>query len=130
MGARLMAILAESSQGRVYLEATRDHEATACKPEPKWAPDAEFFHQALGFRVGNYGMTKWSDLFTARQLVSLTTLSDLVQEARDEVRRDALSAGMPSDGLSLDGCGTGATAYADAAAVYIELDFHKQDDLG
>ena len=40
---------------------------------PSWKPDVEFFQQALGFRVGNYGMKKWSDLFTSRQLVALTT---------------------------------------------------------
>ena len=64
-------------------------------------------------------MTKWSDLFTARQLVALTTFSDLVQEAREQVRRDALAAGLPDDGKPLDAGGTGATAYADAVAVYL-----------
>ena len=38
--------------------------------------------RALGFRVQEYGMTKWRDLFTDRQLVALTTFSDLVGEAR------------------------------------------------
>ena len=32
----------------------------------------------------------WRDLFTHRQLVALTTFSDLVQEARERVKRDAL----------------------------------------
>ena len=64
-------------------------------------------------------MTKWSDLFTARQLVALTTFSDLVQEARERVKRDALAAGLPDDGDSLCDGGTGATAYADAVAVYL-----------
>ena len=52
-------------------------------------PDVEFFQQALGFRVGNYGMTKWSDLFTPRQLVALTTFCDLVQEAGERAQRAA-----------------------------------------
>ena len=47
--------------------------------KPVWKPDVEFF-QALGFRVGNYGMTKWNDLFTSRQLEALTTFCDLVTE--------------------------------------------------
>ena len=37
-----------------------------------------------------------SDLFTPRQLVALTTFSDLVQEARERVKRDALAAGLPT----------------------------------
>jgi putative DNA methylase len=39
-------------------------ETIARNAKPLWKPDVEFFQQALGFRVGNYGMTKWSDLFT------------------------------------------------------------------
>ena len=41
------------------------------------------------------------DLFTPRQLVALTTFSDLVQEARERVKRDALAAGLPDDGKPL-----------------------------
>ena len=39
-----------------------------------------------------YGMREWGDLFTPRQLVALTTFSDLVQEAREQVKRDALAS--------------------------------------
>ena len=53
---------------------------------PEWTPDVSFYQQALGFRVGNYGMTKWSDLFTCRQIVALTTFCDLISEARDRIR--------------------------------------------
>ena len=77
-------------------------EATATTLEPTWKPDVEFFQQALGFRVGNYGMTKWSDLFTSRQLVALTTFSDLVGEARERIRLDSVAAGMIDDGRGLD----------------------------
>ena len=64
-------------------------------------------------------MTTWGDLFTPRQLVALTTFSDLVQEARERVKRDALAAGLPDDGKPLRDGGTGATAYADAVGVYL-----------
>src|SRR5207249_8537923 len=119
MGARLMAIVAEGKPGRVYLAPTPEHEAVACSLTPKWRPDVEFFQQALGFRVGNYGMTKWSDLFTDRQLVALTTFSDLVQEAMARVKRDALATGLPDDPKLLRDVGTGATAYAEAVGVYL-----------
>ena len=64
-------------------------------------------------------MTKWRDLFTDRQLVALTTFSDLVAEARKLVQRDAVAAGMPDDGASLRDGGAGANAYAEAAGVYL-----------
>jgi putative DNA methylase len=119
LGARLMAIVAEDDRGRVYLPPTEAMEAIAREAKPQWKPDVEFFQQALGFRVGNYGMTKWSDLFTARQLVALTTFSDLVQEACELVKRNALAAGLPDDGKPLRDGGTGATAYAEAVSAYL-----------
>jgi putative DNA methylase len=97
IGARLMAIVAEGERGRVYLAPTTEHEAAAGRAKPEWTPDVEFFQHALGFRVGNYGMTRWTDLFTPRQLVALTTFSDLVQEVREWVKRDAFAAGLPAD---------------------------------
>ncbi len=119
MGARLMAIVAEGERGRVYLTPTQEHESAARKAKPEWRPDVEFFQQALGFRVGNYGMTKWSDLFTDRQLVALTTLSDLVCETMQHVRRDALAAGLPDDASPFRDGGTGTMAYAEAVGVYL-----------
>ena len=130
MGGRLMAIVAEGDRGRMYLSPTRGHETAARQAKPEWKPDVEFFQQALGFRVGNYGMEKWSDLFTPRQLVSLTTFSDLVQEACEQIRRDALVDGVFDDGRPLRDGGTGATAYAEAVAVYLAFALSKLADRG
>jgi len=69
-------------------------------------------------RLPMYGMPTWGDAFTARQLVALTTFSDLVGEARERVLRDALSTGM-AEGERLEEGGTGAAAYADAVATYL-----------
>lgn len=119
MSARLMAIVAEGERGRIYLAPSPEQEAIADEAHPQWKPDVEFFQHALGFRVGNYGMTKWSDLFIPRQLVALTTFSDLVGEAIAMVRKDAVAAGMPDDEKGLEDGGTEATAYAQAVGVYL-----------
>jgi putative DNA methylase len=121
LGARLMAIVAEGNRGRVYLAPTAEHEAIAQSAKPEWKPDIEFFQQALGFRVGNYGMTKWSDLFTDRQLVALATFATLAGEAFSKAVRDAASAGLHDDGKFLRDGGTGATAYAEAIAAYLGI---------
>ena len=128
MGARLMAIVAEGDRGRLYLAPTTEHETAARQVQPEWKPDIEFFQQALGFRVGNYGMGKWSDLFTPRQLMALTTFSDLVQKACERVRRDALAADAPDDGNALRDGGTGAIAYAEAVGVYLGFASDKVAD--
>ncbi|MEF8713932.1 MAG: DUF1156 domain-containing protein [Accumulibacter sp.] len=124
MGARLMAIVAEGDRQRIYLAPTPEHEEAAHMVMPEWKPEVEFFPQALGFRVGNYGMTKWSDLFTDRQIVALTTFCDLVGQARERVKRDAVVAGVLDD-QSLERGGSGATAYADAVAVYLGFSVSK-----
>src|SRR5262249_17134020 len=103
-------------------------EEVARQAKPEWKPDVEFFQQALGFRIGNYGMTKWSDLFTARQIVALTTFSDLVHETREHAKRAAVAAGFPDDRAGLDAGGTGATAYADAIGVYLAFGVDKMAD--
>ena len=121
IGVRLMAIVAQGDRRRVYLPPIAEQEQAARAATPRWSPDVEFFQQALGFRVGNYGMTKWGDLFTPRQLVALTTFSDLVENTRDRVRLDARAAGLVDDDQTDHHESSEASAYADAVAVYLGL---------
>jgi len=119
IGQRLMAIVAEGTRGRVYLEPTAEHEAIATQAQPEWRPETSLPDDPRNFWTLNYGLDKFGDLFTPRQLVALTTFSDLVQEAIARVRKDALATGMADDGLGLDQGGTGAMAYAQAVGVYL-----------
>ena len=121
MGARLMAIVAEVNHGRVYLSPLPETEAAAHQARPTWEPDNTLPVNPRDFKTPNYGLSKFADLFTPRQLVALSTFSDLVNEAREQVKRDALAAGLSDDSHDLDAGGTGATAYADAIAVYLGL---------
>jgi putative DNA methylase len=75
-------------------------------------------------------MTKFSDLFTPRQLVALTGFSDLLTEAREKIRKDALAAGGSDDAHGLDVGGTGARAYAEAVSVYLAFALSKLADRG
>lgn len=118
MGARLMAIVAEGKSGRVYLPPNPEMEEIVWEAKPEWRPEVQL-HGKCRVNVSNYGLDVFGDLFTPRQLVALTTLSDLVQQVREHVKRDALVTGMPNNNkLLLDG-GIGAAAYADAVGVYL-----------
>lgn len=121
MGARLMAIVAEGRRGRVYLAPTPEHEAAARKAQPEWRPEQSLPDDPRNFWTVQYGLTTYGDLFTPRQLVALTTFSDLVGEAMQQARRDALEVGLPDDPTPLRDGGTGATAYAEAVGVYLGL---------
>lgn len=127
MASKLMAIVAEGDRGRVYLSSTEEMEATALQAIPDWKPDTPL-HGKCRVNVSNYGLDVYGDLFTPRQLVALTTFSDLVQEAREQVKRDAIQAGLPDDGKTLAEQGTGAAAYADAVAVYLAFAVDKASD--
>ena len=119
MGTRLMAVVAEGPHGRIYLTPTSEHEEVANKARPGWQPDMALPNNPRDFKTPNYGLNTFGDLFSGRQLVALTTFSDLVAEARERIRQDATAAGVPDDRVSLRDGGTGATAYADAVAVYL-----------
>jgi putative DNA methylase len=104
MSAQPVAIVAEGKQTRHYLPPNEIQEEAAEVPRPVGIPDAELPEQALGFRVQGYGMSTWADLFTNRQLVALTTFSDLVREGRSRIL---------ADGARPD--------YADAVTTYLAL---------
>ena len=127
MGQRLMAIVAEGKKGRVYLSPTDEQLSAALQAQPVWAPEVPL-HGKCRVNVSNYGLDVYGDLFTPRQLVALTTFSDLVGEAIARCREDALSAGMADDGVGLDVGGTGATAYAQAVGVYLGLASDRMSD--
>ena len=128
MGSRLMAMVAEGERGRVYLSPSPEMEAIARSAESQDVPETGLPKKALGFRIQEYGMTRWRDLFTPRQLVALTTFSDLVQDARERVKRDALTAALPDDGKALSVGVNGATAFADSVATYLALCLSKSAD--
>src|ERR1051325_7087761 len=125
---KLMGVVVEGPICRVFLSPPSDHEKIARSARPKWKPDVELFQQALGFRIGNYGMSKWSDLYSNRQLVAMSTFSDLVSEVRNEIRKDALAAGFSDDETALDNGGTGAKAYAEAVSVYLSFAVSRAAD--
>jgi len=125
MGARLMAVVAEGDRGRIYLAPVPEHEAAALKAKPEWKPETQLPADMRSHWTPPYGLTTYGDLFTPRQLVALTALSDLVQEVRERIRRDSLEAGVSADSMPLRDGGAGATAYAEAVGVYLAFALSK-----
>ncbi len=119
MASVIMAVVAEGVRGRVYLSPMPEDKIVASIANPEWEPESEIAPDKRSMFTPLYGMTHFKHLFTPRQLVALTTFSDLVQEARSKVIEDAKAHGMQDDGMGIDAGGTGATAYGDAMAVYL-----------
>ena len=84
---------------------------------------------ARSISVQIYGLDEWWKLFTTRQLVALTTFSDLLGEVANNVRTDAAAAGIADDQARLRDDGCGATAYADAVVTYLAFVIDKCTNL-
>ena len=80
MGAQMLAIVAEGKGGRMYISPNEEHSVIAKQAKPKWEPVQELQGKCR-VSVPLYGMNTFGDLFTPRQLSTLTTFSDLVSEA-------------------------------------------------
>ncbi|KAB0678449.1 DUF1156 domain-containing protein [Aureimonas leprariae] len=123
---RLMAVVAEGKRGRSYLSPTSQHEQSADVARPV-VPELEqpLPDDPRNFWTVQYGLSRWADLFTPRQLTALTTFSDLVETARDRALEDARASraftGHPDPDRRLADAGTGPAAYADAVATYLAL---------
>ena len=128
LGARLMAIVAAGDRSRIYLAPNPQHETIPQDLHVAWKPELPLPANPRDFKTPNYGLPTFADLFTARQLVALTTFSDLVGAAMERVGRDAAAAALPDDGRPLRDGGTGATAYAEAVAVYLSFVVDKCAD--
>ena len=130
MKERLMAIVVAGDRSRVYLSPTSEAEAVARSAKPTWRPDAPsrgtWASNAQGRR---YGFRTFGDYFTPRQLVALTTLSNLVAEAVERIKRDAANSDLPNDGRPLRDGGTGAMAYAEAVGVYLACGISRSADF-
>ncbi|EHB57973.1 protein of unknown function DUF1156 [Mycolicibacterium rhodesiae JS60] len=111
IGAQLMAIVAEGNRQRLYLSPDPEHEKAAAVERPENVPGGELPSNPRDFKTPNYGMTTWADLFTNRQLLGLSTFSDLVNEAREKVIADG-----------------GSPEYADAIATYLGLAISRNTD--
>ena len=113
MSETMKAMVVDGDCGRIFLSPTDEHIQAALEAIPNWRPTGILPAKALGFRVQRYGVTHWHQLFSERQLAALTTFSDLLREARNQLIQDGAEA-----------------AYADAVCTYLAFALGKMADNG
>lgn len=121
MGKKLLAIVAEGKNGRVYLSPDSEQISAADCPVPDEYPTGSLAPHFTGGSCVPYGLDEFHKLFTNRQLTALTTFSALVGEAQKKAEADAVAAGMFNDHIALAEGGTGARAYGEAVGVYLAM---------
>lgn len=114
LGLRLLAVVGE---GRQYFAAD-EWPAPRLEQEPQYELE-EMPHNPFAVRPPLYGLNRFSDVFTARQLSTLEGLADLIQEVRDQVHADVARAG---DGRS-------AQRYADAITTFLAFGLDRAVDF-
>lgn len=129
MGSELIAIVVDGPNGRIIMSPNDEHKTAAIVERPDDYPDANLPYDPRNIWCPNYGLDTYDKLFTNRQLVALTTFSDLVVEAQHKAEEDAIAAGMSNDGVPLADGGTGARAYGEAVGVYLGLGVSRLADI-
>ena len=129
MDQTLIAIVAEGKSGRIYIEPSERHMEIAFSATPEWKPETALPEDMRAFWTPPYGLRTFGDLFTDRQLVALSTFSELVHEARSTIERDALAAGFSEDPTPLCDGGIGAKAYTEAVSVYLGLGVSRLSEI-
>ncbi len=125
MGEQLIAVVADGRPGRIYVSPNRQS-PTPPVPKPQSMVSGAVPRHLTGGTCAVYGLDDWSKLFTTRQGLALTTLSDLLPEAMSRVMGDAKD--LVNDGVRLADDGAGRRAYAEAIVTYLALFIDKCAD--
>ena len=114
-----LAIVAEGDRSRVYRDFSHSEERQPASNAVSWVPEAEFPNNPRYISPPLYGMGRFADVFTARQLAALGTFTELIRSTAPEVRDQAIIRGWDDDGKRLADGGCLATAYGDAVALLL-----------
>ncbi len=125
---RLMAIVAEGDNGRIYLSPNDLMESVSEQAKIDWQPEGDVPARLTGGTCVPYGLEHWGDLFTSRQLKALTTFTDLMQAMRDKIKNDALVMSLCKDNKSIHRVDFNVKDYCDAVSVYLAFAISKVAD--
>ncbi len=131
MGILPVCIIAEGQNGKAYVEFTESMANSIISDSEDYyrahriseqIPTAQCRGTFASNAQGRYyGFHEFKDYFSKRQLVALSTLSSLVQEAQLQAETDAITAGRFNDHIPLEKGGNGALAYGQAIGVYLSF---------
>ncbi len=132
LSCRLLAIIAEGASGRIFLDpndAYAEH-ALSFSEEPLVKDAKQSYLAGLtptramitGGVCSAYGMKTWGDLFTARQVMALTTFSDSIVEIKPNIIADFLVSHPDKSELN-------ATEYAESVMTFLSFAVSRAADF-
>ncbi|HEY4032338.1 MAG TPA: DUF1156 domain-containing protein [Ktedonobacteraceae bacterium] len=130
MKVMLLAIVADGHKGRLYLSPDSEHEEIAYLEQSSWKPEELVTTPCHDVdRLPMYGMYTWGDAFSARQLIALTTFSDLLQDIKEQVLSDA-SANSEFTHDIYSKANVNIAEYTNAVVTYLALAVDRSADYG
>jgi putative DNA methylase len=117
IGQVLIGIVADSRNGRIYLSPNDEQIAAAIVDQPENYPYDEIAYNPRDFRPPYYGFKTYGELFTNRQLTALSTLQELLADAKVKIMNDASSLNCSN-----------VEAYSNAICVYLSFLIDKMTD--
>ena len=130
ISSQLMAIVGEGQHGRLYISPCPEHINASHVLRPDNYPDADLPTNPRWFTPPAFGLTKYSMLFSNRQITGLTVFSHLVRLVQNRIVNDAVTSGLSKEINTLEKGGNGAIAYSQAIAVYLSFVISKIADRG
>jgi putative DNA methylase len=88
MGEQMTAIVVEGDRRRIFVSPNDAHIQAAISAEPAWRPSQAMPNTPTLVSGRGFGITHWHQLFTQRQLLAITTFSDLIADVRQMVRQE------------------------------------------
>ena len=85
MSQQMTAIVAEGPRRRVFISPTEEHVRSANATKSVWRPRQKMPATTHKVSGRGYGIEYWYELFTERQLTTLTVLSDVLPEIRTAI---------------------------------------------
>lgn len=120
LGYCLLAVVAEAKRGRLYLSASDAQREVAKTSAPEGEIAELLADDPRNIWCVGYGLTRFDQLFTPRQLTAMVTLSNLVKEISSEVSRDALVANLSVEE---------AKAYSSTVITFLALALDRCSDF-
>ena len=120
LGTCLLAVVADGPRGRLYLSATDVHVQAATVQAPKGEVDELLSDDPRNIWCVGYGLKRFSQLFTPRQLTAMVTLSDLVKSISTRILHDATATKF---------FGNDANAYARTVVTFLALALDRCADF-
>jgi len=114
-----LTVVADGGRGRIYLPSASLDQPHIKRPEVS-AIEQMMTNDRRWFSPPLYGLPRFSDIFTPRQLTAMVTFSDLIQDISKDVIKDAEKSGFPA---------TKAVEYAKTVTTLLALALDRCSDF-